>query len=851
MGNIIDLVNEYPIFKEQKMKLPLQSIISIDDEHTDDRAFLVDMMDTWSTDEHNTFFNDMLCAINFILSSDPQEIAYTDINRIISLNYPGDKAVVPFDDDRFMRWYFIYCHECLHQLWDTFEVGDKIKQEGITYNHLLLNIASDTIINDYLSYIQKAHKKEPLLGWNPKVLKNEFGIDYDRKVDTQFTLYMKLLEVAKEKIEKAVEKYGGEIEPKEVRKSKKKTPPNDGDGGFPPQKHSDEYKKGYSDAIKDVLAKKVDPLTKKPLPNNNDYNKGYNDAIAKIKKGLEDGIEISDDPNASGGNGNNSDLPDIPWKKPKDQNKSNGDGSSNKNNNNNGDNNNNDNKDSSPNSSSKSASNSSDSAQDSANKAKQAASEAQNKADNASGAEKKKLQKEADKKKKLADKAQSEADKAKEAAKKAKEAEENGDEKGAEKAMKDAEKAADNAQNAAGEAMDKSASDYAKDAEDYAKEAEEAAKEAKENASENGSKSAKEAAKEAAEKAKHAKEMAKEAKEAANRGDKDAAKAAANSARSDKDVAKGLSDISNNANDDKKDNSDDGSSSDGDLQRGPGGTSGSKVDGEVIEHAKRLAEQAVQKARKDPDGKLKDFLDKCKSSYKLKQEGLAMNSMRGSGSWKKEVPLIARHFVKQKLRSRKQYRNTYNRIRRGERAFTDADLRNGRIIQQGREEVKNKIGFDISVFIDVSGSMENFLNDVCTSAYSMMDSLKRDFGAEKNVDVKKINLRTFMFDTQMAEKPYGTILKSTGGGTYDFDDLMVDVMKKGAAAFVNFIFTDGYFSNIPVDKLVKSFEKMEGLTILIVNNKDSKLTFDRLQKLCEKQAQSKFKVVYTETNFTK
>ena len=71
-----------------------------------------------------------------------------------------------------------------------------------------------------------------------------------------------------------------------------------------------------------------------------------------------------------------------------------------------------------------------------------------------------------------------------------------------------------------------------------------------------------------------------------------------------------------------------------------------------------------------------------------------MNSMRGSSSWKKEVPLIAKHFVKQKLRSRKEYRNTYNRIRRGERAFTDADLRNGRIIQQGREEIKNKYMID-------------------------------------------------------------------------------------------------------------------------------------------------------------
>ena len=838
MGNIIDLVNEYPIFKEQKMKLPLQSIVAIDDEHTDDRAFLVDMMDTWSSDDHDTFFNDMLCAINFIRSK--EDIAYTDINRIISLNYPCDETVVPFDDDRFMRWYFIYCHECLHQLWDTFEVGDKIKQEGITYNHMLLNIASDTIINDYLAYIQKSHKKEPLKGWNPKVLKNEFGIDYDRKVDTQFTLYKKLLEVAPEKIEKAQEKYGGEIEPKEVRKSNQQAP-GGGNGGGMQQKHSDEYKKGYSDAIKDVVGKKVDPLTKKPLPETDDYNKGYNDAIAEIKQGLEDGIEIMDGPSGGGGS-NNSDLPDIPWKMPKSKSGSSGSSSNSSNNNNN---------DNSSGSNSKSASNSSDSAQDSANKAKQAASEAQDKADKASGTEKKKLQKEADKKKKLADKAQSEADKAKEAADKAKEAEENGDEKGAEKAMKDAQKAADNAQNAAGEAMDKSAGDYAKDADSYAKEAEEAAKEAKENASKNGSKSAKEAAKEAAEKAKHAKEMAKEAKEAANRGDKDAAKAAANSARSDRDVAKGLSSVSNNANDDKNDNSDDGSSSNGGLQKGPGGKSGSNVDSEVVEHAKRLAEQAVQKARKDPDGKLKDFLDKCKSSYKLKQEGLAMNSMRGSSSWKKEVPLMARHFVKRKLRSRKEYRSTYNRIRRGERAFTDADLRNGRIIQQGREEIKNKIGFDISVFIDISGSMEHFLKDVCTSAYSMMDSLKRDFGAEKNVDVKKINLRTFVFDTRMEEKPYGTRVKSSGGGTYDFNDLMEDVMEKGAAAFVNFIFTDGYFSDIPVDKLVKSFEKMEGLTILIVNNKDSKPTFDKLQKICEKYAQSKFKVVYAETNFAK
>ena len=105
MGNIIDLVNEYPIFKEQKMKLPLQTIVSIDDKHTDDRAFLVDMMDTWSSDDHDTFFNDMLCAINFIRSK--EDIAYTNINKIISFKDTYDETVVPFDDDTFMRRYFI------------------------------------------------------------------------------------------------------------------------------------------------------------------------------------------------------------------------------------------------------------------------------------------------------------------------------------------------------------------------------------------------------------------------------------------------------------------------------------------------------------------------------------------------------------------------------------------------------------------------------------------------------------------------------------------------------------------------------------------------------------------------
>ena len=57
----------------------------------------------------------------------------------------------------------------------------------------LLNIASDCVINDYLKSLRK---KEPFKdGIFPETLKENFGIDYDRKNDTQYSLYIKLLGV--------------------------------------------------------------------------------------------------------------------------------------------------------------------------------------------------------------------------------------------------------------------------------------------------------------------------------------------------------------------------------------------------------------------------------------------------------------------------------------------------------------------------------------------------------------------------------------------------------------------------------------------------------------------------------
>ena len=90
-----------------------------------------------------------------------------------------------------------------------------------------------------------------------------------------------------------------------------KTPPP-----LPPSgRHSADFIKGWTDAIKDVVDKKVnptDPNLKPKNTGNEEYDDGYNAAIDNMKKGIEDGIDISDS-GGGGKKGSQSDLPQIPW----------------------------------------------------------------------------------------------------------------------------------------------------------------------------------------------------------------------------------------------------------------------------------------------------------------------------------------------------------------------------------------------------------------------------------------------------------------------------------------------------------------------------------------------------------
>lgn len=173
------------------------------------RVKMVEYINDTADNNDDMFFYEMLPFSRFLNPSD-QAIAYTTPDHLIYLNSPGKVG------ENVRIWDFIYCHECLHQLWDTFEVGDKIKKAGLEYNHDLLNIASDCVINDYLKSLRK---KEPFNdGIFPETIKKEFDIDYDRKTDTQYSLYVKLLSVyekEKSKFDKlidALEKLGGDNE---------------------------------------------------------------------------------------------------------------------------------------------------------------------------------------------------------------------------------------------------------------------------------------------------------------------------------------------------------------------------------------------------------------------------------------------------------------------------------------------------------------------------------------------------------------------------------------------------------------------------------------------------------------
>ena len=163
------------------------SILAIRDEYTGWRFDFTKYLDRSTKLNNYHFFWEMIPMIRFIRNSEGP--AWTDKACQIFLNIPHKD--IELEED---RWEFIYYHECLHQLFETFEVGNQIKKETGSYNHKLLNIASDCIINDYVKLnCHLEYPSENLI--TPEYIKSAYGVEYDRKTDDQYDLYMKLKEV--------------------------------------------------------------------------------------------------------------------------------------------------------------------------------------------------------------------------------------------------------------------------------------------------------------------------------------------------------------------------------------------------------------------------------------------------------------------------------------------------------------------------------------------------------------------------------------------------------------------------------------------------------------------------------
>ena len=733
------------LINDEEFKWVKNSILNADDIDGEGsfRVSLVEYINDTADNDDDKYFYDMLPFVRFLTPGN-EAIAYTDESKRIFLNAPCQQI-----GKNFKQWDFTFDHECLHQLWDTFGVKDKIIANGYEYNHMVLNIASDCVINDYLSHYRRKEQAPNTI--TPIYISEQFGVEYDRKIDTQYTLYLKLIE-KKNKIEKdpVCQQVEGKIKPKEVRKKKGPTPPPPP----PPQgKHSKDFIKGWTDAIKDVVGKKVDPTDPNLKPKNTgneEYDAGYNAAIGNMKKGIEDGIDIN---TGSGGGkkGPQSDLPRIPWDIDGESDNDDGSGGSGKDNS--------DNKDSS---SKKSAA---DSAKDSASDAQNAADAAKEAADAA--------QKAADAAKEAGDE---NADDMQDAADKAAEA--------ADKAQRAADKASDAAEEAAG------AGDDTEEANDAAKRADKAAKEAAD------------AAKEAADAAKDAGDLGEESDDSDTQ---DAAKKA-------QDAAKKAQNASDKANGDESgDDNNDSNSNDSDSSTQKPGTGHiapveSKKD---LEKLKKDAADVINEYKNKIAGDLGEFLAKCKSSVKLEKDGLAAHVTKGVKGWNVELDQRINKFVKQKVfQKKRQWQSTYSRIKRG-----TGYVKMGEPLQPGRRIKDDTMIINVAFYIDRSGSMSSSLDTVFNASYEICEALKKKYHKEKVVE--DIIFKILAFDDRISEVKYGN--KTTpGGGTMSMSQLMKSIKQYSNDYLINVVITDGYFE-INDSEVKKFINDVNGIVVYIVN----------------------------------
>ena len=215
---------------------------------------LVEFINDECDREGMEFFFYALPYMRFVI--DPGHIAYTTPDKIMCFYAPNNEV-----EDLYGKWMFIYFHECLHQLWDTWGAEKEIEEAtGKECDSYIMNIASDCVINEFL---MRNLKLEPATDGlvTAKYLSEKYGVSYNHRKDTQTSMYLKLLEVA-DKIKKNPPQDGNPD-------NERRQPPQNGGGSSgagqsggggqqqQPNKQSDDYVAGWNQAMADFAAGKI------------------------------------------------------------------------------------------------------------------------------------------------------------------------------------------------------------------------------------------------------------------------------------------------------------------------------------------------------------------------------------------------------------------------------------------------------------------------------------------------------------------------------------------------------------------------------------------------------------------
>lgn len=828
-----------------------KSISKIKDEHTAWRFDFTKYLDQSTRYNGFRFFWELIPMITFVTGH--KGIAWTDKDVNIFLNIPH--AEVPMDDE---KWEFIYYHECLHQMYETFTVEDTIKSESGSCNHDLLNVASDVVINDYVkTHCNLEYPTDGLM--TPEYIKEKFGVEYDRKTDDQYALYMKLKEVEDKIVDDPL-----------VRQMRENAPIVDIDGGGDAKipktvklPTTSEWKRGSKEArkaINDILQKYCDGIkkqsngrisvndtltamtkaaeeieklakgkskptiiqvpphesvhyvmdsamfigesddTKKEIsPEFQTYEQGWDYAVKDVLNQISQMIQGLTGGGGTGGGGTGKNEPmhqEVPENDPSEEQPFLPQTLGGSGGKGDSDEYDKDSKDLDNNDvSDMNADEAADEAQNAADKAKDKADGAQSSADSAQ---------------QNADSAASDAESAKN---------EHGE---GSSEYKKAKSKADKAQKNADKAKD--AAKKAKDAADKAQDSADKAKDAASKGDTDG-----------------AKDNARDAQKAADEAADEAAKAASAEKEENPETARenlgdGEKNVVGNANEVNWESG----------NRGKDWGWSQELEDNIQRYAEKLGDMAsvdaknvIKKFASSGDGALGEFVRKCVSSEEKNKKGIIVQTHmhKRNVSWAEKFSESIKNTVKQYVNRRTtEWYATYRKPNRRQGVVKDDTF-----LMKGKMRKKDKLTISVAFYIDISYSMDaSSVRNIFDYVYKLNDKIYKQYKGNEVVEDTVFDFYSFNSSVHKEKRPN---IPRPVGSTLPLLELIEEIEKLSFNHMINVIITDAEMGDFPTARIKAEMKSLPGNIVFITDNTEVVSVLSPLTGITAVGSNKKFDII--------